>query len=142
MSFVLREGPDRAYPFPHGASSSINAGELCTYDRSNKVVIPGTASLKAEDVACVTVEDADSAAGEVMAIPVRGSSQLWEWDTTNNTADNQLCIRHVLTDAATVANTSSDQAVDEIVVTPIRNVGAASDKKQEGFINLVPATLS
>ena len=133
MAFVCVSGDSTAYEYPHGATSGINAGELCCIDVANNVIIPATASLLHENVACVAIEDAHAtSSGFVACVPVK--DQLWEWDCTNSTASDQLCQRSLLTDAANVANTTTEKAVDECVVVPIANVGAASDKKQRGFI--------
>ena len=141
MSFVPKTGDTESIGMAHGASSGINAGEVVVFDRSNKIVIVGTAALLAEDNAGVAMEDAETTAGVVQVVPFR-QGQLWEYDCTNNTAANQLCIRHLLTDAATVANTSSDITTNVTTFTAIRNQGAASDKKQVGFVTYVPPTLS
>ena len=132
MSFVCKEGDSTYVPMVCKVSSTVTAGSLLTYDRTNKKVILATASLLAEDVAGVAQNTPASGDTLVNVIPIKG--QIWEWDCTSNTAATDLCIRHILTDGLTVANTTTDQAVDEVVVLALRNVGAAADKKQQGFI--------
>lgn len=140
MAFSCVIGDSTAIPMYCATSSTVTKGSLLTFDRSNGKVIIATASLLAEDVAGVASNTPSSADEWVNVIPVR--NQVWEWDCTNNTATNQLCKRSVLTDSLTVANTSTDQAVDEVVVEPYHNVGAAANKKQRGRIVMTPATLS
>lgn len=139
MSFKCVDGDSKAYPFPCASSSGINAGEVCVWDVTNNVIKVATASLLAEDLACVPIADAPTAGGLVQAIPIKLMGNLWEWDCTNNTNADQLCQRSLLTDAATVANTTTEQAVDEVTVIPIQNVGAAANKKQRGFFAYQPA---
>lgn len=141
MAFKCKKGDSTSQPMYCGTSASITTGDLLTFDRSNGKVIRATASLLAEDVAGVAASTPGSSDEWVNVIPCN-RGQLWEWDCTSNTATNQLCKRHVLTDHDTVANTSSDQAVDEVVVVAIENSGAAGDKKQRGYIVMTPATLS
>ena len=141
MSFILKNGFDEATPLYCGTSSTVVVNQVVTFDRSNGIVIPATASLLCEDLAGVAQNTPASADTTVNVIPFTGDQE-WEWDCTSNTATNQLNKRSILTDGVTVANTSTDQAVDEITVTPYANVGAASDKKQRGAVVLVPATLS
>lgn len=142
MAFKLVSGFDHSLEFPVGASSGILAGDVCVWDVANNVVIPATAALLQEDLAGVAVKDAPSAAGMVDLVPICGGSQLWEWDCTNSTNADQLCQRSLLTDARTVANTTTEQAVDEVTVIPIKNVGAASNKKQRGFLGLQAPAVS
>jgi len=135
--FICRSGQSEAYEFPVAVSSGIVAGDLCVLDVTNNVVIPATAALLNEDLAGVSIETAGAAAGVVKLIPLR--DQLWEWDCTNATAADQLCQRSILTNAATVANTTTEQAVDEVTVVPIVNVGTS---KQRGFIGRNIAAVS
>ena len=143
MSFFHVSGFDQAIPMYCSTSSTIVANQLVVFDRSNGKVIPATAALLTEDNAGVSQNTPAAGDSFVNVIAIIGNpSQIWQWDCTNNTATNQLCKRSLLTDGLTVNNTATDQAVDETVVTPLRNIGAAADKKQQGYINLVPATLS
>lgn len=140
MAFKCVKGDSTSQPMHCAASSSVAEGELLVFDRTAGTVIDATAALLAEDVAGVAVNTPAASDTTVNVIPVKG--QLWEWDCTSNTATNQLCKRHILTNSTTVANTSTDQGVDEVVVVAIENAGVASDKKQRGFIVMTPATLS
>ena len=133
MAFKLVKGFDQSQEMYCATSSTVAQGEIITFDRSAGKIIDATASLLAEDVAGVVVRTPGADDTTTMVIPAV-PGQLWEWDCTSNTAANQLCKRHVLTDSLTVANTSTDQAVDEVVVVAIENVGAAADKKQRGYI--------
>ena len=141
MSFVHKGGAAQSVPMRCGTSSSVTVGSLLTFDRTNGIVILGTATLLAEDAAGVAMNTPVSADTEVSVMPII-TGDLWEWDCTNNTATNQLCKRSLLTDSLVVANTSTDITTNVLTVTPLSNVGAVANKKQYGYINLVPATLS
>jgi hypothetical protein len=117
----------------HPASSGINAGEIVAKDTSNKYIIVATASTNKVDVLGVAANDAASAAGWVEIIPIRG--QLWEWDCTNATAATHLYITHLLTNAATVNNTTSDANSAYATVTAVNTKTVGTIYKQQGFIN-------
>jgi hypothetical protein len=118
---------------PCGTGSSIVAGDLLAYDRSNKIVIPFTAALLALDVAGVAVNTPAAADTVVNVIPV-ADAQLVEADCTASTATAQLCIRHLMTDAATVNNTTTDATTSSAVFMAIEMVGAAANKKLRGYV--------
>ncbi len=143
MAFRCVQGPDTAIPKYCGTSSSVVAGALCVYDRSAGTVILATASTLALNTAGVASNTPASSDTYVNIIPIAGDDQIWEWDCTNNTAVNQLNKRSVLTDASTVANTSTDQTSSGYnVVVPISNIGVAGDKRQRGNIVRVAAAVS
>ena len=133
MAFKLVKGYNQAQQMFCGTSSTIVQGNLVAYDRSNKKIIPYTAALLACDVAGVASNTPTSTDTQCMVIPPVGG-QLWEYDTTNNTAAGDLCIRAVVTDALTVNNTGTDSTSAAAVVMTIENAGAASAKKARGFI--------
>jgi|GEM_PF-1622470 hypothetical protein len=80
----------------------------------------------------------------VLSKAVASTDTLAEWkplnsgvycivDCTNNTAANQLFKRQAMTDASTVANTSTDITTNLGVFMPLKVVGAAADKKLYGY---------
>lgn len=140
MAFKCVSGDSTSVDMPVGASSGIVMGDVLTYDTTNNVVIPGTASLLNANLAGVAIQTAGTAAGVIKVIPFR--DQLWEWDCTNATAANQLCQRSLLTNASTVANTTTEQAVKEITVIPVLNCSVGTSYKQRGFIGRNTAALS
>ena len=142
MAFKLVKGPSDTIHYYCGTSSAVTEGSLVVADRSGGIVIKGTAALLTEDTVGVATKTPATADTTVTVIPCRGRAQVWEWDTTNNTATNQLCKRHLLTDSLNVNNTSSDVALDETVVEAVENVGAAADKKQRGHILVVGGAVS
>lgn len=64
---------------------------------------------------------------------ISGPGQLWEADCTSNTATNQLNKVHILTNAYTVANTSTTNATTAGIFVALKIIGAASDKKLLGY---------
>lgn len=81
-----------------------------------------------------TVTTASSSPVNLDVVPLGyGPQHLYIADCTNNTASNQLYARQALTDAGTVANSSTDTSTNTGVFVPIAIVGAATDKKLLGY---------
>lgn len=140
MAFKCVSGDSTSVEFPAGAAGGIVAGGLCCYNVATNVVVPATAALLNENIACVALEASPAAAGVIKGIPMR--DQLWEWDCTNATNADQLCQRSLLTDQSTVANTTTEQAVDEVTVIPVVNCSVGTSYKQRGFIGRNTAAVS
>lgn len=125
---------------PVGASTTIVAGDLLCDDYTNHAMIPATSSvgttLTLQGIATNAVTTGGGGSGTVKYIPVSRAVYVVV-DCTNNTASNQLCINHAMTDAATVNNTSSNIASTLGVFHALGTVGAASAKKLYGYYNVV-----
>lgn len=137
MAFRCVKGDSTSLPYNRPANgSSITAGNILQLDTTNNGVKIATATSTTDTVnaiECVAVETlaTSAVAAQINAIPIN-SQQLWEADCTNNTAANQLYLRQILTDAGTVANTSSDTATTSAFFLPLMISGIASDKKLIG----------
>jgi len=117
-------------------NTTILKDQLLALDLSNDGVIPATSSsttLTAFAVAQAAVTTVGSV-GSVRCILIQ-PGQIWEADCTNNTAANQRLNRHALSSGVAVNNTSSDVTDNTGVITILRTIGAASDKKAEVLIN-------
>lgn len=121
---------------PVPASTTITAGQVLCNDFTNKGLIPVTSSvgttLTLEGLATQNVTVGGGATGTVKYVPLTISVFIVA-DCTNNTAANQLCIRHAMTDANNVNNTSSDVATTLGIFHALGTVGAASNKKLYGY---------
>lgn len=122
------------------ASTTITLGQLLCNDFTNKGLIPATSSvgttLTIEGVSTQNVTVGGGATGIVKYVPL-SVAVFCVVDTTSNTAANQLNINHAMTDALTVANTSTNIATTLGVFHALGTVGAASNKKLYGYFNKV-----
>ena len=122
---------------PLDGSTAVTVDNLYYSDRSNKVVKAVTSSA-GSSITSLWVATKTVASGATVAdfIPVTGS-MLFECDCTAATASNQLMIRHLMTDAATINNTSTDSTDLKAIFEALAVKGAASDKKLIGrFIHV------
>lgn len=100
-------------------------------------MVSGNVLVKATSAAATTTslwlarETTTTAATQIKVEPVT-LYDLFEVDTTNNTASTQLLERMVLTDEATINNTDTDSAVNEGIFECLALKGAVSDKKLIG----------
>lgn len=137
MSFILKKGFDQSQPMYCGLSSAITVGMLCCFDVSNgagvAAVIPATSALLSVNVAGVAVETPAASATYVQIIPIV-EGQLWEYDTTSATLVTHLNKPNDLTDALTVANSTTISTAATQFVKNIQIVGATTDKKMRGYI--------
>lgn len=121
---------------PVPASTTITLGQLLCDDRTNKGLIPATSSvgttLTITGVSTQNVTVGGGATGTVKYVPV-DSAVFVVADTTSNTAANQLCINHAMTDALTVANTATNITTTLGIFHALGTVGAASNKKLYGY---------
>ena len=119
------------------ASTTITAGELLCWDYTNKGLIPVTSSVGTtqtiEGVSTNAVTVGGGATGTVKYTPVTTGAVFVVADCTNNTAANQIGIRHLMTDANNINNTSSDVNTNLSVFHALGTVGAASNKKLYGY---------
>ena len=141
MSIIAYTGSPN---FPHLAGGAVPKGSqafvkdtLVDRDTTNSYVAPSTSASTTVKLFGVFVDKSVTTAASpvnVDVIPlVSGPSQLWICDTTNATAANQLYKNQVLTDAATINNSSSNTAINTGVFVPIAIVGATTDNKLLGY---------
>ncbi len=124
-----------AVELPLDGSTAIAINSLVFRDTTNGVVKSATAAL-GTTLNLVGIAAKPEVSGALMAdiIPlVSNPSQLWEVDCTNNTAANQLLKAQAMTNATTVANTSTHTATTLGVFIPVALSGAATDKKLIGY---------
>lgn len=137
MSFKCVKGAIPSQPMYCDTSSTIIQGDLCVFDVSAGAgvfkVIPGTSSLLGCNVAGVAMNTPASGDTVVNIQPI-GLGQLWEYDCTSNTAVAQLGKLQDLTNAQTVANSTTNSTAATAFVRNIEVVGAAADKKLRGYI--------
>jgi len=118
------------------SSLTIAKDTLMMVDRSNNVLVAAT-SAAATTNSLWLVRKAIVAADTVAEVEPVTMYDLFEVDTTNNTASTQILERMVLTDSATINNTDTDSAVDEGIFECLFLKGAVSEKKLIGrFISL------
>lgn len=134
MSVVRIKG---LYPVDVGAislpisSTAFTKDTLLMADRSNNILIAATSSAATTNSLWLARETVTTAATEIKVEPVL-FDQIYVCDCTNATASTQILERMVLTDAATINNTSTDSAVNEGIFEALAISGAASDKKLIG----------
>lgn len=122
------------------SSTQFPVGSILVRDTSNGYVKPavaagGSSIIEAISVTATGITVAGTA--YIRAIPFQALTFVIA-DCTNNTADNQLNKAHILTDAATVANTSTHIATTAAAFIALKIVGATTDKKLFGYLNKLP----
>ena len=133
MAFKLKRGPSAFVTYP---TSSTTCAPGDVLDLSSNAVTRATSSSTVLTIECVAQETLAGTSVGVKAIPILpGAVQLWEADSTNNTASNQLMEDMVLTDHDTVNNTGTTSAAKEGIFRAIAVVGAAGDKKLLGYFH-------
>jgi hypothetical protein len=116
------------------SSTAVTKGSLLYADTTNKVAKVATSSAgSTTNILGVANQTVTSSATAVECTFLRDGT-LVEADCTNNTATNQLLIQHVLTDGATVNNTSTHSTDVKAVFFAVAVKGAAADKKLLGYI--------
>lgn len=119
-----------------GNSTTIAVGDLLYFDTTNSVLKPATASVgittNLAGVSTQAVTTTGATTATVKYIPIDRAMR-FVVDCTNNTAANQLYKQQAMTNAATVANTSSAIATTLGVFLPLATVGAASAKQLYGI---------
>jgi hypothetical protein len=140
MSVILSNQSPTAqvFTYPANTSTLYTTGSLLYRDTTAGVVKEATASVgittNIEAVGKKTfTSSATASLATIDATRLLGASQLWIVDCTNVTAANQLMKAQAMTDARTVANTSSAITTTLGVFVPLAIVGATTDKKLMGF---------
>lgn len=113
------------------ASEAVTKDTLMMPDRTSKKLTAATSSTATTDTVFLARETVANTATSIK-VELVNPYDLYLADCTANTAATQLFIRHALTDAATVNNTTTDSAVNEGVFEALAIYGAASDKKLIG----------
>ena len=112
------------------ASNTIVKDTILAIDTTNNGYIPATSSSTTVTIRWVAQEALTSSGSVSKVLATRIlPGQIWLMDCTANTASNQEGLRHALTDAGAVNNTSSTVAGNTGVVEMISVWGAAADKK-------------
>lgn len=116
-------------------SQQFTHGGLIIRDVVNSYVKPAPVTGEETIEAIYTGATGTTGTGTVYikAIPFQAVTFI-EADCTNNTADNQLNKAHILTDSATVANTSTTITTTAAAFVALRAIGADSDKKLFGYL--------
>lgn len=134
---IVSQSPNvPALPYTCTASQAYTAGSLMYRDTSAGELKEATASVgttvNIEAISRRTFTSA-STLPQLEAYPILGPATMVIADCTSNTAANQLNKVHAMTDARTVANTSTTISTTLGVFVAIATVGAASDKKMMGY---------
>jgi uncharacterized membrane protein YjjB (DUF3815 family) len=134
MAFKCVKGFDQSQPMYCGTSSSVTEGSVVVFDVSTGAavspVIPATSLLLGCNVAGVAVKTPAAADTTVPVIPIV-PGQLWEYDCTNATASGQLGKLNDLTNATTVANSTT---ISTAATAFVRNIEVVSSSKMRGYI--------
>lgn len=133
---VVSHSPNiEAIEYTATASTGYTTGSLLYRDTSAGEVKEATSSVglttNVEAIGLKTVTTA-ATSPVLRALPIHSGMYVVA-DCTSNTAANQLNKAHAMTDARTVANTSSSIATTLGVFIALKLVGAASDKKLFGY---------
>lgn len=115
-------------------------GTLVMADRSANTVIAATASSTTNNLFGVIQKTVVSGEVLVEVIPIiAGPGQIWEADMTNDThATNQLLEAMVIgANAGVINNTGTTVTINTGVFTLLRNVGVVTDKKGQGYFNVM-----
>lgn len=143
---AFSQSPNIAH-LPGGAvpktSQAFLKDSLVDRDTTNAYVKPSTSSSTTVTIFGVfvgaAVTTAASSPANLDVIPLIPSpAQLWLVDCTASTAANQLYKPQVLTDSATINNSSSATLSTAGVFIPIAISGAATDKKLIGYFAALP----
>lgn len=118
------QGNNRSHP--QKASTTITKNTLGVFDANGYVTACASTATYA-DFLILETNTAGSGETPDVLICLLDGTELLECDCTNNTALNQVGNSHDLTDAATLANTSSDGTYKCIKAVAV--IGAAADKK-------------
>lgn len=116
--------------------STYTAGNIIYRNTTLKVVHEITATVgDATNVEAIVDKTQTTANGStyIKATPIT-SGMFVIADCTNNTAENQLNIAHLMTDAGTVNNTSTHSTDINAIFVATKVVGASTDKKLYGYI--------
>lgn len=124
--------------YPANTSTLYTTGSLLYRDTSAGVLKEATSSVgittNIEAVGIRTFTTSSTAAlAMVDGVRLIGPAQLWIVDCTNATAANQLLKAQAMTDARTVANTSTAITTTLGVFIPLAIVGASTDNKLMGY---------
>jgi len=137
MGFRLVSGHDVAIPMHCAASSSLAKDDLACFDVSTGAavskIIPATSSLLSVNVAGVVQNTPATADTTCMVIPIV-PGQIWEYDCTSSSSTSMLGKKNDLTNASTVANSTTISTAATAFVLNLNYVGATTDKKMQGFI--------
>ena len=118
---------------PLDGSTAATKGYIYYNDVTNSVLKVCSSSVGTTESQIFLATE--SQASGALAVKVK---PLWHGDVvvadcTNNTAANQLLKRQVLTDGATINNSSSDTATTAAIFFPIGTVGTAANKQLLGY---------
>jgi hypothetical protein len=146
MAIKLVKGFSESYKMYCGTSSSIVKDTIVCRNVAGgagaAAIIPATAALLSVNLAGVAVNTPAATDEYVDVIPPMG--QLWEIDTTSNTLSTHLNKPNDLTDAATLANSTTISTAATQFFVSTEMVGATANKKMRGYLlgGNIPKALS
>ncbi len=141
MAFKLVSGPgdDFAFEATVTAGTAIQQGEVLA--TNGNVLERATATSTIHTVFAVAAESISTAATKIKVIPIiPNMQQVWQCDTTNDTATTQRFESNILTDSATLNNTDTTVSGPTGIFTSIGFSGAVGDRKAIGFFNKLGVT--
>lgn len=117
------------------ASLTVTKGDLLylTVGNPNVWALATAGGIEHWHQKAVAAESATTAATTLKVVPVLPGMR-WIADCTNTSVAADIYDRNILTDQATVNNTSTDSGDSSAIFTQIAVVGALSDKKLLGKI--------
>ena|SRR3990167_5761511 len=133
---------DRVVFLPANASA-FTYGDLVVRDTTAGRVQPAVATrADATEVEGIAKKTVTPAAGDYIEVILVHDGMLLEADCTANSATNQLCKAHLLTDAANVNNTSTHSTDKDAVFIAFTMSGSTGDKKLIGRVAKIGQVLS
>lgn len=110
------------------SETAMAKGNVVSWDIPNNALERGTSTMTVHSMYGVCYQTRVAGDTTVVVVPF-SPGQIWEADATNDSATAQVGERAVLTDSATLNNTSSDVTGDTGVFRILAPVGAAADRK-------------
>jgi hypothetical protein len=130
MAFNLMTDPgDTVYVKVRPSTAAYTKGDAVMLDRTTDAydVVPATAATTTNNIYGVAMETV-AASSSSLLIAIITEAQKWTATTTSNTDSTWRYKRHLLTDKATVANTSTDITDSTGIFLQTGEIGAVSNK--------------
>jgi len=132
-------GEDFAYEATVTAGTAVAEGDVL--DINGNVLQRATASSTIHTLAAVAAETISTTATKIRVIQIIGNeTQIWEFDTANNTDSTERYENCILTDHDTLNNTDTTVTGSTGIFTILNFVGATGDKKVLGHFNRLQVT--
>ena len=118
---------------PLDGSTAVTKGYIYYNDLTNSVLKVCTSAVGTTESLIVLATESQVSGALAVKVHPLWHGDLVVADCTNNSAANQLLKRQLLTDGATINNSSTDTATTAAIFLPIGTVGPASQKQLLGY---------